>query len=581
MSRLGVSLGLATIVATGIGAQPAVPRSAVATLPVKEVSIFKDGHAFVLHEGAVPVDPSGSVVLDYLPVPVLGTFWAYAVDRRVTVAGVAAGQRQTMVEQTARRLIDLLEANVGASVVITEKPGGTGPDGLSYPATILALPNTPAAAPPPAGSGPATPPGGISSAALAPVSVDDSLVLLQTAGGVKALPVGRIQDVTFKTPPKATIARPQSRDLMTLSLDWGKNPPASSAEIGLVYLQKGLRWIPSYRVAIDGKGSANVKLQAIIINELADLSGVTASLVVGVPSFAFENTLDPVSLRTSNPLSGYFQKEARPGLSNAIASQGVMLTRGDAVPALDPALATIGGAQSEDLFLFPVRNLTVAKGQRLTLPVTEQNLPYTDVYTVNLPISPPPDIRGNVPSDQQADVARMLAAPGAVHKIRLKNTTGTPLTTAPALVVRGDQVLSQNMVTYTSPGAGSDLEIGKAVDIQVVRAETETARTPNAVRVSSGESLVQVQLTGSITLTNRRKERVSVEVVRKCVEWRSDRQVEHAVGIAGVVAVLQLAAVVQSDERHRPHYLAGRYRAGAERGSDLRLVVLLAITAGM
>lgn len=55
------------------------PRlSALQKMPIKELTVFKDGHAFVLHEGTMPTDAAGNVVLDYLPTPVVGTFWAYA-----------------------------------------------------------------------------------------------------------------------------------------------------------------------------------------------------------------------------------------------------------------------------------------------------------------------------------------------------------------------------------------------------------------------------------------------------------------------------------------------------------------------
>lgn len=48
-----------------------VPRfSALQKMPIKELTVFKDGHAFVLHEGAMPTDKSGNVLLDYLPTPV-------------------------------------------------------------------------------------------------------------------------------------------------------------------------------------------------------------------------------------------------------------------------------------------------------------------------------------------------------------------------------------------------------------------------------------------------------------------------------------------------------------------------------
>ena len=48
-------------------AEDAAPLSALAKMPVREVTVFKDGHAFVLHEGSMPVDASGDVKMDYLP----------------------------------------------------------------------------------------------------------------------------------------------------------------------------------------------------------------------------------------------------------------------------------------------------------------------------------------------------------------------------------------------------------------------------------------------------------------------------------------------------------------------------------
>ena len=40
----------------------------------------------------------------------------------------------------------------------------------------------------------------------------------------------------------------------------------------MMYVQKGLRWIPGYRSTLDGKGKAAIKLQATLVNELTDLT---------------------------------------------------------------------------------------------------------------------------------------------------------------------------------------------------------------------------------------------------------------------------------------------------------------------
>src|SRR5687768_815409 len=91
--------------------QNVVPRlSALARMPVREITVFKDGHAWVLHEGAMPVDAGGNVTLDYLPTPVLGTFWPYTVSPNLRLQAVTASPRRTLVDRTALTLRDLLEA---------------------------------------------------------------------------------------------------------------------------------------------------------------------------------------------------------------------------------------------------------------------------------------------------------------------------------------------------------------------------------------------------------------------------------------------------------------------------------------
>src|SRR5437588_8641398 len=85
---------------TGSAPEAAEPLSALAKMPVKEITVFKDGHAFVLHEGKMPVDAKSNVQMDYLPIPVIGTFWPYSGDKNVKLMAVKAAPRRVLVEQT-------------------------------------------------------------------------------------------------------------------------------------------------------------------------------------------------------------------------------------------------------------------------------------------------------------------------------------------------------------------------------------------------------------------------------------------------------------------------------------------------
>lgn len=492
-------------------AQQQQPRGAVVTLPVKEVTVFKDGHAFVLHEGLLPVDPSGNLAIDSLPSPVLGTFWPYSADKAARLNSVTASQRIVTVDRTALNLRELLEANAGADVLVSEKPSQNNP-GPVYPATIVGVPirtsaELEATSPPDSGR-------------RLPVKGD--VILLKTQEGTKAVLLDRIQDVTFKSGQKARVANEEFRNRLLLGLDWGKRQPAKTAAVGYVYLQKGIRWFPSYKVILDGNGSAQVKLQATLLNEMTDLDDVTAHLVIGVPSFALKELNDPIALQqAAAQLSSHFQTGARTqyGLSNAMMSQvaGAVSAAGREAEAAsaraDIGPEITGSEKSEDLFVFTANHVTLKKGERMVVPVAEFTLKYQDVFTLDVPFLPPPDVMPSLAGRQQSELTKLMAAPKAIHKVRLFNKSSYPVTTAPALVVLGDKLLAQAMTTYTAAGSACDLEITTAVDIKVVKSDKETGRVPNAMRWQ-GSDYGRVDLAGSLALTNYRNQPVTLEVSR-------------------------------------------------------------------
>jgi hypothetical protein len=490
-------------------ADQAAPLSALAQMPIREVTVFKDGHALVLHTGKMPTDTSGNVVLDYLPTPLLGAFWPYSADKNAQLQAVTAGQRRVRIERTALSLREILEANIGAEVTITEISN------QSYPATILGLPQRSgeeleATSPP--NTGPQLPTKG-------------ELVLLKTQLGVKAVRVDAIRDVTITGEVHPKAAAEEFRNLLTLKLQW-KDKPADAAEVGLMYVQKGLRWIPSYKVDIDGEGKATVKFQATLVNELADMDDVTAHLVIGVPSFAFQDTTDPMALQQ---LVAQIESRFRGGayaMGRAIMSQTVApMVERDAVsggrPPTDLGPEVAGGERHEDLFVFDVQHMTLKKGQRMVLPVAEYVLPYRDVFTLDVPFTPPLELwgdminylRGRVGEGTEVNLIRAMYAPKVQHQIRLTNSAKAPLTTAPAMILRQGRLLAQGIMLYTPIGAESDLTITQAVDITVAKSDKETARTPNAA-TWDGSPYARIDLVGSLKLTNRRDKKVQVEVTR-------------------------------------------------------------------
>lgn len=483
-------------------------------IPIKEISVFKDGHVFVLHEGVVPTNDKGDVLVDYLPSPVLGTFWPYSAEPTAKLVGVSSGRRKVSIERTALDLNSLIAANIGAEVLITEKSLLNTPS-EKYQATILALPNR-------------------SSEELALTSspndlerlaVKSNIVLLKTSNGTKVLPIEKIEDITFTNSFKAKVSEEEFRNQMTLNLDWGKQKTPQSAKVGYVYVQKAIRWIPSYRVDIDGNGNAVIKLQATLINDLADLDKVSANLIVGVPSFAFEGTIDPIAIQqTASQLSFESANVLR---NNNFSISGIdnnditrqQITRNQSI---DSSTQSEGfrlddnTSQKEDLFVFKLKDISLKKGERMVFTLSEQTLKYKDVYVVNIPFSPPSEFARDITSQQQLEIVRLMRTPKATHKLRIVNNGNYPFTTAPALVVKEGSVLSEGILTYTAIGATTDLDITKAINILVKKTDTETKRTPNAKRWN-GSDYSKIDLSSSITLTNLYSQTVYLEINRYVV----------------------------------------------------------------
>jgi hypothetical protein len=496
-------------------AAPPTPLPSLARLPVKEVTVFKDGHAFVLHAGKMPVDANGNVILDALPNPVLGTFWPYSADKNARLASVTASAHKVKLERTALTVRDLIEANVGSVVTIRES------NHLTYDAVIESIPTQTgeeleATSPPDTGE---------------KLPVKGNLVLLRTATGVKLVPFDRIQDVTFPKDVKTKLAAEEFRNLLTLHLEWANNQRPNEADVGMVYLQKGLRWIPNYKINIDGKGQAVVRLQATLINELTDLEDATAHLVIGVPSFAFAHTMDPLALQqAAAQLSPYFVNTGAIGnnidtnyaFSNAIMTQQARMgevrhaaarPQGAAPAGIELGPDVTSQGKAEDLFLFTVKKISLKKGQRTVLTVAEYKVAYKDVYALDIPVAPPAEVFRQFDDNRKAEMARLFNSPKVMHRIRLQNSTPAPFTTAPAMLTQNDRLLAQGLMTYTAPANSVDIDLTNTVDVVVKKTDTETARDPNAQRWN-GDNYMRVNLAGKIALTSFAKQNIELEVTR-------------------------------------------------------------------
>ncbi|MHA7813396.1 MAG: hypothetical protein ACX94C_08400 [Phycisphaerales bacterium] len=485
-------------------------------LPIREVTAFKDGHALVVRAGDVALNAHGDAVLSDLPRPVLGTFWADEREEHATLASVVSQRVQERVSVRTSSIPDLLGANIGARIGFLDSRGELR-EGVLRELIHAGSVTAPDVHQSSAGSGSLqyfTPP--------TPRNTPQGtrLAIVETEEGFASIPVEQIRDLRFMDgSPKTAMKVDREREQMTLDLDWDSDIP-SVGEVRLMYVQRGVRWIPSYRVTIIDDERVRLELQATIVNELADLDDITMNFAVGVPSFAFAGSPDPMGLRDALAgLGPHFRTSSGTGsmLSNALMSQTAMM-RSDAGGSPAPEAPTpelTGSERAEDLFVYTVEHITLKRGARMVVPLVSYEVGYESLYRLEIPARPPFEMSHSIPAQSKTAIERALSRPTPTHVLRIVNNNerGYPITTAPALVLSDGRTLAQGMLTFTAPGGTSDLEVGKGVEIGVEARETEEERELKAVRWNNHD-YARARVGFVSELTNRKDKPVRMEVVK-------------------------------------------------------------------
>lgn len=556
-------------VAGGALAQPSTPSTPAAaaketpagrlSLITDRVVVFKDGYALIVKSATATADAAGHVYTEDVPdSAVLGSFWALADQ------GQIRSMRAEWVEEKKERttttdcltMVELLRANKGRGATLQLNWS----DKASISGTIADVLDLP---PQDADETGATPPpeGGVNSAARfrAPpgahphpspgprgetvreiTSRGGQFVAIDTEDGAAGkagrivLPVEQVRTISG---PGLVTTMQRHEQVVTrakrLTFDLDQATAGKTVRINILYFTPGVRWIPTYRVAGGGTGdlkdSAEVSLQAELLNELEDIDGAALDLVVGVPSFRFRSTISPMSLEAtmrnallqaapnlmgqqqmSNALFAQRAGEWRDEQSNAAAE-------GPAGVNLAPELAASG---EQDLFVYSAPRLSLPKGARATAPLWSSTAPIKHLYTMDVNVVRNPRgegaadyfcydaksaaLSGRSPTGSPPSPLRLAQQP-VWHQLELTNNSEVPWTTGPAMLLKGTVPLGQDLLTYTSPKGTALLPVTVAMDVRGTYTEEEIERKPNALHWNnSNYALIRKRAT--ITITNSRKE---------------------------------------------------------------------------
>ena len=465
---------------------------------IQKISLFKNGLAHFTVEGRLPEGAEGRLRFGPFLAPSHGTFWMN-YPKGVDLQGLAAREVTVTEQKRAANLQELLKANVGRRVGIYCS--------LNEDATIegklVSVTRSPAE-PEPARY-----------RAGGAIEEDghryrrrrgNQMLLVRTSSSTTALDPAHVERVDILgEKPNHTFGKERKGAELTAHL----GEPAPDRAVSINYLAKGLTWAPSYRVDLTGGDKARLSAKALIINDATDLDDVDVELVTGFPHLRFSDILSPVGMKEdlASFLQSLRQGESEQGQDRSgLVQQQALRHRGSGEsPAMPDYGAADKGRAEEDLFLYPVDDVSLDRGERGYYPLFSASVPCEHIYRWSLPSRM--DDRGRRRDEEEGK------KPEVWHSLKLQNTTDVPWTTAPGETVSDGQILGQDMLRYTPKGGEQILRITRAAGVKTDRAEFETGRERNA-RQFRGYHYDLVTVEGHLKVTNYKDKTITLEVTK-------------------------------------------------------------------
>jgi hypothetical protein len=500
-------------------------------LKTSAVAAFKNGLAFVIKQGDIRLE-NGVGKITPIPKATLGSLWIAPNDTGTSLDEVVAYRYKVGRQQNLTALADVLLANPGKTVTI-----GYG-NQKEYTGEIVgvreaAAPETPASVESPlaAVSGGAPP--------LAAARVAPEFLLLKSDGKLLALQFQSITQVAFPVDTVLQTRQEEDRQALRFKI----RGATGHANLTMGYLENGLGWTPSYLMSLRDDGTAQITMQAVVVDDAEDLKNADVFFVVGVPNFAYAHIPSPMALQQTllDFMQAANRRDSGSRYSNAIMGQAVNLDESgiaggliSPAPNFESPVESLAGAPEEDLFLYSRSGVTLARGERGTYNVFSTSVNYEHVYQWEVQDQPRVDGFGNVQNNPMSGSSDQAEKNSIWHALRVKNTTKFPWTSAPAMVISGTKPVSQDTLPYTPKGATSTLKLTIATDIRATHGEQEVDRTQNVPR-RRGYSYDQVTVEGTLKIKNYKTKDVRLSIaktLRGSVDSQTDEGKSEKLGEA-------------------------------------------------
>ena len=442
-----ISLGLLSAVLTANSFGQAAPKNMTFATTLKSVAVFRDGFGYYTREGKVKLE-DGWATTDLVPTAVKGTVWFYTMDTGDKIDTIVMGKENKIAFTSPADIKVKLKDKVGLKIVVITHSGQRFEGELS--------------------------------------KILDDMTLLKVGEAFSAIPYDQIKSIQFVGFP------------VRIKVD--TKTPNKVANIGVAYLQEGIKWEPSYILDVR-KGIGNLSLRATMQNTTEKLDKTDVFFVVGSPFVANRGIEDMMA--------------HLPGAMPAVAAKADVPKRldkdaavadADMVPAVSSAALTRD--ESGELFYY----------KKSGLSLETSDVAMVSIFDVPIPVTPR--------FEWNADGEEVF------YLLSLLNKSGQPLTTGPVFVLEDGHALGQENVRYTPAGGTAEVRLSQGIGLKVEKQEAEDRRG-TATKIGKTD-FVPVTLKGTLTITNFRTTKAMVTISKTM------RGKVGALGDGGVIKQTQI-----------------------------------------
>lgn len=447
---LGFLAGLLTI-------SPLAYGQMVQDLPATKIIVYSNGTYFLKQEGKVQTSDNGEAIITFPQKPLKGSFWLKSSNKDAWVKQMNFGTRVIKRDYEAESMIELLQANIGAEVMLKVKsldeksseliagtlqkvvlPDGMGSSGLVF----------------------------IKKGMVSSDRYTDMVIAMED---IQRFAASKDLKTRFFQDSVATVG--------TLMI----NKKGAQVGVELISLQQDMTWEPSFHFHLIGKQRAEIGLKGTITNATNyDFKGVNTSMVIGYPMIS-DGSLDAIIgqvMPTPVPRPVYKANRAR---TRALMAAPMVESAGRAPMAMDadmveeaPPPPVMAGAQSGDFYFFDAGKVTLPAKNRSVVQIATSEVSYEDHYSISLP---GPNIYvGNTPDEPYTLNAN------STHYIKFENKLEYPIPDAICLVTdEKEQPVGQVRVPYIAKGDKGTIALSEGRDVRAVVTEFVKVNTPTTI----------------------------------------------------------------------------------------------------